>query len=139
MRAKIERIDDLSEEEGNIIAYHSIVNIMNVIAGQLQIVLYDLEKGDCRDELEKIVTWIVRIPQRIRMGLLVEKIVGDCSEITSQSLDFLRKYRERLISKLGMDYFEHLVDNLKSIFDISNLRLEETKSRNQTWITPVPI
>ena len=131
MKIEITSIKDMMQKEEQIVDYHSLINVLNVIAGKLQLLDFDLEN----QQLKQIISSIVTFPSRIvSQTMSTTDVVLFCNHFKREIKGFFAKNIQLIVAKAGKDPTIHLQDNLDSIFHIMDVRLKEFEDQNE-WKT----
>lgn len=113
MKYLVEKINELSAEELNILEFHSLINILNVVSGELQMITGYDESTD----LQELVEQICDLPAQIENGLEKSLVIQRINDLTIK------------IQKL-MKSLKLTSSNLESIFTILEVRIQELVDRS---------
>lgn len=161
MRVYINSISEMTLAEHTMIAYHSLLNIVNIVAGHLQVLEVDLsqqaEKKDhdpdqeqdhdqdhdagfktsdvVKEEIRQRIEQALALSPKIVAGLTEPEIIEYCKAFNESIMVFLEANRDFLSTLLDAERIAFLERNLRSIFGIMEVRLQELHDRmgEQDW------
>jgi signal transduction histidine kinase len=130
MKIEINEIIPLSHSEERIVEFHSVMNILNILTGQLQILNIDLNEDDF---LKSVIEDLFSFAEIIRGGKIKNITQENVEELQKKILNTINENFTRYSEKVGDERLEKLIDNFKSIFSIMNIRLKEILNRTVDW------
>ena len=110
------------------IEYHSLLNILNVVSGHLQLLILDLNQHQhpiLIEQLHSIIKIILNIPQEIKGGATSNQIIDQCHQIYEVTQIFINIHQSTLTKTINKEKYDFLKNNLDSIFKVLTTRLSE--------------
>jgi len=119
---EITEIDDLLESDKNFVDLHSVLNVMNVLFGELQCLELDFEDDRIlKPSLERCQYILDSLHDHSKAIAMVEKMPESEQLIMDNVQAALAQYPE----KMNSPEVQESVDNLRSVFSILEVRVRE--------------
>ena len=131
---EITEINNLLEADKNFVDLHSVLNIVNILFGELQCLSLDFADQEIfKPSLDRCRYILDCLHDQTKAIEMVEKMPETEQIITDNVLEALTKYPEQMTNP----EVKESTDNLQSVFDILELRVRELIDRWQypdRWI-----
>jgi len=121
---------DITEEQINQLEMHSVINVLSVIIGQLQVIQLTSDQPEVLESAIKITEEVIEDARKQKRETFSKRSFSHFREVILSALKKLKNNQPVLNDKTTVDEY---ISIFKEIFDVAAVRVEELQNR---WASP---